>query len=228
LENVIHGTRQILSTKFNTELRVLIDRRFDRKYGVDTAGLIGFQSLDVAGESKTAGVHYEPSPVPALRAILKSLKINHRQYSFVDYGSGKGRVLLLASDYPYRQVIGIEIANSLHAVAQQNIEIWKRRNQHCGEIKSLNMDAREFELPDTPLVIFFFTPFFSPVIDRVIEKIKSKIDRNTGEVLIIYYGTNQRFVSHLKQLGLQQREIYSKRPLTALSHYRGLLFYSTH
>jgi len=219
-------TRLLMRTNFNEKIRVFIDRRFDRKYGVDTSGLLGVKGLDVTAEQKDSGIHYEPTPVPALRAILESLPVDHSKFTFIDYGSGKGRVLLLTSEYPYRRIIGVEFANSLHMVALANIAKWNSRKQKCSDIQSVCVDARDFQLPDDPLVIFFFTPFLSPVIDRVVENIQESYRTNPRPMRIVYYGTNEKFMGLLSKLGFSRREIYSKRPFSALKHYRGFLYSS--
>ena len=46
-------------------------------------------------------------------------------FTFVDLGSGKGRTLLMASDYPFRRIIGVELLPSLHQIAQENLRQYK-------------------------------------------------------------------------------------------------------
>jgi len=46
--------------------------------------------------------------------VLEKLSINHSEFTFIDFGSGKGRVLFLASEYPYKKIIGVELARMLH------------------------------------------------------------------------------------------------------------------
>jgi len=225
-EGVAWRLQRLFNFNLGEKIRLLVDRRFDRKFGIDTSGLRGIKELDVTAEQKTSGIHYEPTPVPALRAMLRSIPIDHSKFTFVDYGSGKGRVLLLASEYPYRAIIGVEAAPSLHAAALDNIEKWGRRDHLCADIRSICVDARNFPLPDGALVLFFFTPFLSPVVDRVVDNIRQSFDRNARSIRIVYYGTNTHFIGHLSRLGFARREIYSKRPLSARAHYRGHLFSS--
>ena len=44
-----------------------------------------------------------------------------RDFTFIDLGCGKGRVLLMASDYPFKKIIGVEFMPELHRAAQKNI-----------------------------------------------------------------------------------------------------------
>ena len=47
-------------------------------------------------------------------------------YIFIDVGAGKGRGLLVASEYSFRKVIGIELNAEMAAIARQNVERWTR------------------------------------------------------------------------------------------------------
>jgi hypothetical protein len=62
--------------------------------------------------------HYAPTATPGFR---KKLNIDPRNFTFIDFGSGKGRVLLIAAGLPFKAVVGIEFSRELHEIAVQNI-----------------------------------------------------------------------------------------------------------
>src|SRR3954471_14240439 len=70
-----------------------IDRRFDRRFGTDTSGIIAPSELRLEGEHAADACHYEPVQVPVFAAIMRDLPIDYARYAFVDFGSGKGRAL---------------------------------------------------------------------------------------------------------------------------------------
>ena len=128
---------------------------------------------------------YEPTPVRRHQAYSQVARDRSFPIHFVDYGSGKGRVLLPASEYPYRNVIGVEFSPALHLIAENNIEIRRRRGRiKCRTVQSICMDATEFDLPQEPLVLFFFTPFEPPVADRVIGAINADFRKNPRPIQI--------------------------------------------
>jgi SAM-dependent methyltransferase len=47
-------------------------------------------------------------------------------YTFIDLGCGKGRVLLMASDYSFHAIVGVELNAKLAAVANKNLAKWMR------------------------------------------------------------------------------------------------------
>ena len=226
-----YGFRYTLAKVFNRlisrRMRLYFDQQFDRKHGVDTSGIIYPSALDISEAQKKMSKEYEPTPVKAIRYILKSLMIDHSQYTFVDFGSGKGRVLLLASEYPYKNVIGIEFSRGLHLIAENNIKIWQRRARvECRTIQSICMDAVEFHLPQEPLVLFFFTPFDVSIAHKVVNSICADFKSNPRPIQIVYYGGRQEFLDVLAQTNFLRKEIYSGRPLAAIRHYKGYLFTS--
>ena len=83
------------------------DAEFDRQYGTDTAGRIEVadQDFDSGAEGRGA-TRYEASGIDVFHAVIRSLALDHRRFTFIDLGSGKGRTLLLASDYPFKKIVG--------------------------------------------------------------------------------------------------------------------------
>ncbi len=80
---------------------------------------------------------YQPTDPALFKEIMGSLEIDFREFTFIDIGSGKGRVLLMASDYPFRRIVGVELLPDLHRAAQENINAYKNASQQCFEIDSV-------------------------------------------------------------------------------------------
>ena len=223
-ERGIRGTIREIIYRLNLRIRVFADRRFDRKYGIDTRGIVRLRSLDININQKKTAYWYEPTPIPALKFMFKMLEIDHSKYIFIDFGSGKGRVLMLASEYPYKKIIGVEVSQSLTSIAKNNFRKWNNRKQKCFNIELICMDARDFKLPNDPLVLFFFTPFQTPIITQVVNNIQESLRDNPRPIQALYYGTNREFIDILCKLNLTCREIYSRRPLSAIKKYKGFIF----
>ena len=166
-------------------------RRFDRRFGVDTTGYIEPQDLGTAEASPEETGGYEPTPRAAFARIVKSLGLDYSRYTFVDMGSGKGAVLLYAAGFPFKQIIGVEFSPALHAIAERNIESY-RGTRVCA-IKNLRMNATDFEPPAGPTVFFFFNPFKGRTLETVCNKIeRAVVSAPDRDVLVIYYHTESR------------------------------------
>ena len=68
---------------------------------------------------------YQPTEPALFREMLDSLlasaKFGFREFTFIDIGSGKGRALLMASDYPFRRILGIELLPELQPLRRRTI-----------------------------------------------------------------------------------------------------------
>ena len=63
---------------------------------------------------------YRAAIEPArFRKVLASLQIAFHDYTFIDFGSGKGRALLLASEFPFKRIIGLEFSPELHGTQKK-------------------------------------------------------------------------------------------------------------
>jgi hypothetical protein len=176
--------------------------RFDRRYGTDTSTFAELSTLGIASTNRRHGERYQPSPVYSLRGLLRRLCIDYSTFTFIDFGSGKGRTLLIAGEMPFRQVIGIEFSHELHQLAERNIELYTRRAaQHVG---SVHLDATRYALPLDDLVLYFFNPFQKAVLDQVIGKINASLRSRPRKVILIYlYLPDQAWLSQLEGFRLR-------------------------
>jgi SAM-dependent methyltransferase len=108
------------------------------------------------------------------------------RFTFVDLGSGKGRALLLASRFPFRKIIGVEISAELSAAAKENVRVFAAPWQMCREIKTVCGDATAFEFPGGPMVIYLYDPFLPPVLKRCLKNLARNLEADPREVYVVY------------------------------------------
>jgi SAM-dependent methyltransferase len=166
--------------------------RFDEKYGTDTGGIREVRTLDAATlPSACYAVRYGPSGEQGVRASLEKLNIDPSSFTFVDFGSGKGRVLLIAAGLPFRAVVGIEFSRELHETAVRNISRFPPHLTSAGTVTSRCGDAASFPLPPSNLVCYFHNPFGPPVLSEVVARLEAH--RDSGyRVLVIYVDPRHR------------------------------------
>ena len=104
----------------------------------------------------------------------------------IDLGSGMGRAVILAAKrYPFRRIVGVEIAPELHEIALRNIER-NRRRLRCQQIELVNADVLDYPIPDDVTVVYLYNPFTGPIFDHVVAEIERSVDHSPREVRIIY------------------------------------------
>ncbi len=180
---------------------------FDTTRSVRTSGdERQFNASTVVGPLRDS-LNYHPARVSNARAALHDLPIrDHSQYTFIDIGSGKGRMLFLAAEFPFRQVLGVEFATGLHQLASANIRRYNGFSQRCASIESVNANAAEFDFPNRNLVIYVFNPFGSEIMSKMLENLTHSIKTNPRHVIILMLWPEQ---SHLvEQMPLMQ--VYKK------------------
>jgi hypothetical protein len=165
---------------------------FDEKYGTDTSGIREIRTLDASILPNACyAVRYGPSGEQGVRGSLLKLKIDPTDFTFIDFGSGKGRVLLIAAGLPFRAVLGIEFSHELHEMAVQNIARFPQHLIRAGTLTSIRGDAASLPLPASNLVCYFHNPFGPPVLSQVVARLQAH--RDSGyRVLVIYLDPRHR------------------------------------
>ena len=163
------------------------DLNFDRIHNVSTEGIIPLSELAVEDENWIYGLQYEPTPFDDFERLIKALKIHYEDFTFIDFGSGKGRSMFLASDYPFRRIVGVELSQELHDVCVQNISQFTSSTQRCFKLESFASDATRFELPPEPTVIYLANPFTIEVMTPFIAHLKNSLATAPRQMYVAYY-----------------------------------------
>jgi hypothetical protein len=143
-------------------------RAWDLVYGVDTCGEIPLVNLDFQSQNKASGHAYHSLHPSVIRAAFGALSIQHEDYTFVDFGCGKGRVLLIASSFPFRRIVGLEFAPALAETARRNLNSYRSSHVKCSEIEVITRDAVDYELEPEPQMLFFYNPFRRSLLDKIL------------------------------------------------------------
>jgi SAM-dependent methyltransferase len=163
-------------------------RTWDLLHGVDTCGDIPLATLDFQSENKTPGLEYQSHHPAIIRAAIGSLPIHYQDYTFVDLGCGKGRVLLVASAFPFRRIVGLEFAPSLAETARRNLKSFRSLSQRCSEIEVITTDASEYELQPEPQVLYFYSPFERTLMEQIACRIEDSFQRRPRDLLVLFSG----------------------------------------
>ncbi len=163
------------------------DPDFDAKYGTDTSGSVQPAELGITDAAvRDQAILYLPSPTRVTRWMLDNIGIDHREFSCVDLGCGKGRVLLVSSDYPFRRIVGVEISPQLTAIARRNVERYQPPSRRCRDVTVENADATRFAFPDTNLLIHLYHPFEPAITTAVLTQLQASLEANPRKVVIAY------------------------------------------
>jgi SAM-dependent methyltransferase len=162
---------------------------FDREHGLETSGLIQGWQLGVGHRHAAFGTAYLGVPPSRMRAVLERWRntpgtMPTEAYAFVDVGCGKGRALLLASELPFREALGVELDGDLATIAQRNVARWTLAGRARSPVKAMHADGTEAELPGGALLVYLFNPFGEPVLRRMLQCLQQR--QTAVDVLYLY------------------------------------------
>ena len=164
---------------------------FDQQYGVETLGYVHHTDLSTGSQNQNFAASYFGSDPVYVRRAIEQLQVDYGDFTFIDFGSGKGRVILIASEYPFNEIIGVEFSHELHKIAAKNLANFNRSRVRCEAIASVCIDATEFTIPKGALVLFFFNPFTSRIMEMVFNNIEKSFLHNPRQIYIIYANPEQ-------------------------------------
>lgn len=172
-----------LSNRLQGVNTAALDRLLDRLLGISTTGNVALKELGITHDES---VHYVPSGWLTLARLSKIIPFSEQDV-FVDFGAGKGRIVVMAArHYPFKTVIGVEISPDLTRIAQDNVD----KNYHklkCKKVELVTSDVLKYEIPRDITIAYLYTPFtgsiFKSVIDRIDSSLNCREDRRLWIVL---------------------------------------------
>jgi predicted RNA methylase len=168
------------------------DHSFDREHGVDTAGVVEVDELVAGDDAKLSARRYEATPPDCFRFLVAEAGVERPcDYAFVDLGSGKGRVLLLAGLAGFKSACGVELCENLHRIATANIS---RSSGLATRPQALLGDATSYDFPPERTVCFLNNPFGPEILERALENIERSLHASPREFRLIYYHCNHAAV----------------------------------
>jgi hypothetical protein len=163
-----------------------INYYYERSLGVNTASYV---KKSVLGVTKPDSLDYGAIGYHAFYSALKRIRIDISNSILLDYGAGKGRIMVAAAIFPFRKIIGVELSSQLVGIARRNIESMKHRRAKSIEI--YQADATEFGIPNDVNLFCFFNPFTGNDLINVIERVYLSYKEYPRQIFIIYFNKGE-------------------------------------
>jgi SAM-dependent methyltransferase len=169
----------------------------DRLHGVDTSAVMPKQASNVLGDHP-AFYAYDPTPWKVLTRVLRIALLPTKDFTFVDIGCGKGRIVLSALAHPFARVVGVEFSPYLCSIARKNLSAARFLRRRCVDAEIICIDAVQYPIPEAPLVFFFYNPFAQEVVEGVLANIVRSYLAKCRPIYLIFYATSTHlpFISH--------------------------------
>lgn len=157
----------------------------EKKYNINTVKLDRLKKLSIRGENLSHASIYQGANYYMLEKAFDYLSSINANKNIVDFGCGKGRVLIVAAYYGFSKIIGIDFAKALCVEAEQNIQ--KIKASYPGvEFSVIYDDVINYKIAADENVFFFFNPFDEVVMLQVVKNILQSLKENPRHVTIVY------------------------------------------
>ena len=146
-----------------------------------------FQSLEnltIQSENRAFGTLCGSSNESTVKHLLDGLvKLDSTilEGTFVDIGSGKGKLIIYAKEYGFSHTIGVEFAKELYDITVKNIKALNVK-----EVEVVHQDAVEYTLPAQTRVIYFLNPFEPTVFKNLLPKFIDQMQHLKEPVYLVY------------------------------------------
>lgn len=190
-------------------------RYYEKKFNINTSAL--------ETDNKTnREIHFDYAPT-----LYSVLELLFDKYPFenndhlVDFGSGKGRVLIFAAENSCPKITGYEIDKIRYLQSIENLENYKKSNKCNSIINIYNEDVTKIALSESTNKFYFFNPFHLKVFIRVFDLILKSYNMKKREILIMLYRPAYSTINYLSEINcIKLIETFDKidaeRPLYAI------------
>lgn len=159
---------------------------FDVAHGTDTSGYITTAGITDDASLQQKINAYAASQPTIVRKALGELP-NLHEYSFIDIGCGKGRATMVASEFPFQQVVGVELSSKLATIARTNHEAIKTRYPDRSPISIIEGNALKCPLPKGKVVLFLCHSFGPELLAELIKTIEKELEAGSIEHFFFVY-----------------------------------------
>ncbi|MBC8003672.1 MAG: class I SAM-dependent methyltransferase [Opitutaceae bacterium] len=170
---------------FKVMWHAVVDALWDFRHGTDTLKRIAPGELETDSTNKKSATYYGATRARPLIQLLDRLGLPDASV-FVDLGSGKGRVLLIAAQYGFRRVVGVDFSEPLCRVARKNLEAFRRSRSITSDVQVVHADVVQYSIQPDETVFFLYDPFSTEVLDKVIGNIRQSLSIHPRKIWVIY------------------------------------------
>jgi len=160
-------------------------RTFDRQRGVRTSGYIPLSETSVGLDRAKKGHRYRAVNAWAFRRLLAILAPG-KQLRFVDLGCGLGRACLIAAEYGFKRIRGVDMVPEFCAQARINIESLRKHDSESPCVEIFLEDAIDYSRRSDDDIIFLYNPFPREILRRVIANLLEGARQQQRSLIIIY------------------------------------------
>ena len=160
-------------------------KTFDRKYNVRTSGHVELSETSFDASKLDKATSYGPVNAWGLRKLLQTLDLP-KSSAFVDLGSGLGRACIIAAEYGFAKVTGVELAPELCKVARENVANCQVPAARELPIEIIEGDVFDYCDHSDDDIYFMYRAFSLKFLEDVLAKLVERAVSRKKSFTVIY------------------------------------------
>lgn len=165
--------------------------RGEKKYQINTSSIDYLRNEKIESDNLKHASIYQGTSYYLLEKAFDYLKEENAIGNIADFGSGKGRVMVVAAAYGFKKTDGIDFAALLCKEAEKNIE--KIKPLFPSSIfRIICKDVVDYKIQKDTNVFFFFNPFDEVVMLQVVKNILASLKENSRKIYVVYINPVQK------------------------------------
>ena len=170
------------------------DYLIDAKLHIDTVGRNDRFSTDHL-------YPYEPTSYPVLDRLIESRYIG-KEDRMLDYGCGKGRVLIYLNHKIGCRAVGVELMDGFYGEALKNVDSYLKHVKAAddGDIEIVHLSAQQYVVPESVNCFFFFNPFSIAVFKSVMGRVVESYYEAERRMILFFYYPQDEYIAYLSTI----------------------------
>lgn len=156
-------------------------KTFDERFQVNTEKPLEKDAFDSALTNRESACMYKPTPANEFARMMEHIPSSVKKGRLIDFGCGKGRVLILAYETGFKKVTGVEFEPSLCQQTRENLQ-----SIGLSEVEVIEKDAVDYRIPEDATLFYFFNPFGIHILEKVLLNIVDSLSQHPREAYVIY------------------------------------------
>lgn len=158
---------------------------FDRRFHVKTCGYVALDNTGFNPNRLRDATNYSPTSGWGARRMFRELNLS-RELRFADLGSGMGRTCIVAAEYGFAHVTGVDLAPELCEIARANIASCRPPSGRLGPLTIKHQDALDFCAETNDDVFFMFRPFSAEFLTQILDRLAGRAAKRGAKLTVIY------------------------------------------
>jgi len=141
-------------------------------------------------------IRYVPTDYMFIEKLFNKYPFDENDH-FVDFGCGKGRVLIMSAYYSCKHITGYELSEDRYKILQMNVKNFQVKFNNTSIFSLFKCNVENVVIDDTANKFFFYEPFHLKVYIRVMKAIQNSLQRNKRNIYFFLYKPFESTVKYM-------------------------------